>query len=231
MSQRDVWEREYRTKRLVSGAALPSQDVKDFARFLRKKAAVDFSSVTLLDLGSGVGKNAQYFAELGATVIGFEIARNALSEAEERARAANLSVRFEQHDIGTQYPLETGSIDIALDVMSSNSLSEKERAMYLSETARVMKPGGYFFLKCLAKEGDKNAAALLSKNPGREPDTYVMPELGLTERVFSEQDLTALYEPFFNILKKEKKTNYTRFEGRSYKRNYYLLYMQKRSDP
>ncbi len=56
----------------------------------------------------------------------------------------------------------------------------------------------------------------------------MMPELGLTERVWSKEDFVTYYGEHFNIEKMEKKTNYSRLNGRSYKRNFWLVYMAKK---
>jgi ubiquinone/menaquinone biosynthesis C-methylase UbiE len=112
-------------------------------------------------------------------------------------------------------------------VTSSNSLSEAERDIYLIETHRVLKPGGYFFVKALCKDGDGNAKTLLRKFPGREKDTYVMPDMGVVERIWSKEDFVATYEKYFTILHLEKKTSYSRMNDRSYKRNFWIAYLKK----
>lgn len=226
MNQQKAWEGEYDTQRFVSFASEASQEVKNFARFLRKTEEVDFEDTHVLDLGSGIGKNAEYFASLGANVTGFEFARNALEEAKRRSQELELSITYLNQNIGAQYPLPDASVDVALDVMSSNSLTESERAVYLKELKRALKPCGYIFFRGLCKDGDKNAQNLLKTHPWEEKDTYVMPESNFHERVFSESNLLDTYTPFFTILKKEKKTNYTRFQGVSYKRNYWVVYMK-----
>ena len=116
---------------------------------------------------------------------------------------------------------------MVLDVTSSNSLNEAGREVYLKETHRVLKSGGYFFVRALAKDGNKNVKNLLKQSGGREYDTYIIKEIGLTERVFSREDFTKMYTQYFKILHLEKKSNYTTFNNRIYKRDYFLAYMQK----
>lgn len=226
MNQQKAWEGEYDTQRFVRFNTEATQEVKNFARFLRRQEKVVFEDTHVLDLGSGVGKNAEYFASLGARVTGFEFAQNALIEARRRAKELEFSITYVNQNIGAPYPLPNESVDVALDVMSSNSLSEGERAVYLKELKRVLKPCGYILFRGLCKDGDKNAQNLLKTHPWKEKDTYVMPESNFHERVFSESDLLDTYTPFFTILKKEKKTHYTRFENKPYKRNYWVVYMK-----
>jgi len=67
-----------------------------------------------------------------------------------------------------------------------------------------LKTGGYFFVRALCKDGNKNVKNLLKLSPGREYDTYVLKEIGLTERVFSREDFVKMYGNF-KILNLERK--------------------------
>ena len=130
--------------------------------------------------------------------------------------------------MGQLLEFENNSFDLIIDVTSSNSLNENERQIYVQEAHRVLKSGGNFFVKTLCKDGDHNAKNLIKLSPGPEVDTYIMPEIGLTERVWSKEDFVSYYSRYFIIEKLEKKTNYSRFNGRSYKRNFWLAYMSKK---
>jgi len=232
MTQEKEWEREYRTRKLVTLGEKPGADLMDFLRFLRRKQKVDFAGLHILDLGAGAGKNAEHLAGEGAHVIGYEISETALELARARAKDIPLtlggSLAYEKRDIGSPYPLADSSIDAILDVTSSNSLDEAGRAICISESARVLKSGGWMFVRALCKDGDDNAKNLLKMSPGAEKDTYVMPEIGITERVWTREDFIAAYSPFFEIAQLEKKTNYSQIAGRSYKRNFWLAYLRKK---
>ncbi len=248
MAQQDIWEKEYDEKKLVGGdkpAASFRGFVKWFKKEERKKRTAEdqtsdgfvFQGMNILDLGSGEGKNALYCAERGGNVLGIEIARNAVETAIKSAqvkdreiRVARGSLHYELGSIGEKLALETNSIDIVLDVTSSNSLNETERSVYLSETSRVLKKGGLFFVRALCKDADSNAKSLVKEFPGKEgeKDTYTMPDLGLTERVFTEADFKELYGAHFTILKLSKEFHYTRFQDRTYKRAFWIAYLQKK---
>ena len=227
MPQAEIWEREYQNPQLLTKGAVPRSDVKRFVKFLRKIEDVDLQNLTILDLGSGTGRNAIYLAEMGNRVVGLEISNTAIEIAKSRTKESGVDVKYQIADIGSKYPFDNESFDIVLDVMTSNSLNEKERAIYLSEVHRVLKQGGYFFVRALCKDGDKNARNLLKKCPGREHDTYINEDMELTERVFSRDDFVGAYSRFFKILKLTKKTNYAKFNGQNYKRNYWLANMKK----
>jgi SAM-dependent methyltransferase len=181
----------------------------------------------ILDLGCGTGRNSNYLAERGNNVIGIEISKTAISLAKERAKESLLNVDYRLGGIGEKYDIKDNTIDLVLDVTSSNSLDEKGRKVYLEEVNRVLKNSGYFFVRALCKGGDQNAKILLKESPGGERDTYIIKEMGLTERVFSREDFITTYGKYFKILKLEKTSHYSTFNNRIYKRNYWLAYLKK----
>ena len=233
MAQETVWDREYRDPKLIVKENKPRNSVSNFAKFLKKNIAREssgkdrFTGLKFLDLGSGIGKNSYYFAKFGASVIGFEISGVAIKMAESLKQNTGFDIKYVKKNIGEKFPLEDQSIDVVLDVISSNSFNEKEREVYLEETHRVLKIGGYFFVEALSKDGDKNAKHLLKTNPGREKDTYIMPNLGLTERVWSAEDFKKTYGKYFKIVRLEKSIGYPKIEGRIYKRHLWICYMKK----
>jgi SAM-dependent methyltransferase len=222
-----IWEKEYRNPLFVTKKDGPQADTLRFLKFLKKEEKYKVEGRTILDLGSGTGRNANYLAEMGNKVIGIEISKTALEIAKARARELSLAVLYRLGDIGEKYDIPDNSVDIVLDVTSSNSLDEAGREIYLSETNRVLKIGGYFFVRALCKDGNKNVKNLLKLSPGREHNTYIIKENGLTERVFSREDFVKMYGKYFKILSLEKKTNYSTFNNRLYKRDYWLGYLTK----
>ncbi len=228
MSDKSIWENEYANKKLVTLGDAPQEDTKRFAKWLRKDQRFDYENLpaqtgkNLLDAGCGTGRNAEYFAELGMECYGFDVARNAIGIA--RTNSKNKNTYYEVHDMADSLSYGDNFFDIAIDVTSSNALTTDKRKKYLAELTRVMKPGAYLFLKTLCKDGDENAKKLLKDFPGAEIDMYIMPGVGLHERVFTRQDLVELYESYFEILFLDKKFSYTKIAGRPYKRAFWVLY-------
>ncbi len=227
MSQFGAWEREYKKPKMITNSDEPAVAFKDFVKWLKRKEGVDLSALSVLDLGAGTGKNAIYLAERGAKVFGIELSKEAVKISKERAKTAEVSVNFREGSFGEAFDFTDDSFDLVLDVTSSNSLDEKEREVYLKEAARVLKPGGYMFVRALCKDADKNALNLLKLSPGKEHDTYFMKDIGLYERVFSRIDFEKLYSKDFEILKMEKDSSYTTVGDRKYKRNFWLAYLKK----
>jgi SAM-dependent methyltransferase len=227
MPQTSAWENEYRNPKLVTKKAEPQNDVKRFLKFLKKEEKIDIEGLNVLDLGCGTGRNSNYLAEIGAHVTGLEISRTAIDLAQTRAKELGVNVDYKIQNIGASYPFTDKSFDLLLDVTSSNSLNEHEREIYLKETNRVLKPEGYFFVRALCKDGDSNVKNLLKISPGKEYDTYINKEMDLVERVFNKEDFIATYSKYFSIVTLEKKSGYAHFNGRIYKRNYWLAYLKK----
>lgn len=225
--QGNIWDREYRNPKLVTKKDEPQNDTLRFFKFLKKEQKYKVEDRNILDLGCGTGRNSNYLAEFGNKVIGIEISKTALDLAKKRAKEIGINVDYKLGDIGAPYDVLSDSIDIILDVTSSNSLDDKGRDIYLSEMNRVLKKGGYIFIRALCKDGNKNVKNLLKSSPGKEYDTYIIKEIGLTERVFSREDFIKTYSKYFKILNLEKKTSYTTFDNRLYKRDYWLAYLQK----
>lgn len=226
MAQGAVWEREYTHPQLVTMEPGIQADVKRFLDWLKKEQGIVVRDLAVLDVGCGTGRNGNALAALGNSVTGFDIAPTAIRVARERARAERLSATYAVGDMGAPLPYADGSFDLVLDVTSSNSLLAREREALLRELLRVLKPGGYLFVRGLCKEGDKHAKNLLKQSPGPEAEMYRMPGLDLVERVFTETDFRRTYGAF-TIIRLAKKANYARFQGRSYKRQYWLAYLQK----
>lgn len=225
--QGDVWDREYRNPKLITGKEDPQADTLRFLKFLKKVEKYKVEDKVVLDLGCGTGRNANYLADIGNKVIGIEISKTALNLAKIRAKDLGVDLDYRLGDIGEKYEIEDNSVDVILDVTSSNSLNEKGREVYISEMNRVLKTGGYIFVRALCKDGNKNVKNLLKMSPGKEYDTYFMKDIGLTERVFSKDDFVKMYGVYFKILHLEKKTGYSTFNDRIYKRDYWIAYLQK----
>jgi len=227
MPQKNIWEKEYKNPKLVTKFNEPQPFVRKFAKYIRKERPWSFEDLHVLDLGSGVGRNSNYFAEKGAHVVGIEISSTAVHLAKMRSDEQGLDVHYICGNFGGKLPYEDESFQIVLDVTSSNSLTEVERSIHLKEVSRVLKRGGIFFVRGLLKDGDKNAKKLLEKYPGTEKDTYKMPKIGLQERIFSRKDFEDLYGSSFKLIKFEKTSSYSLFDGIHYKRNFFIAYLEK----
>ena len=140
--QGNVWEREYRNPLFVTKKDGPQADTLRFLKFLKKEEKYKVEDRAILDLGCGTGRNSNYLADKGNNVIGIDVSRKALEIARTRARDIGVNVDYRLGDIGGWYEIADNSIDLILDVTSSNSLDEKGRGVYLNEMNKVLKKDG-----------------------------------------------------------------------------------------
>lgn len=225
MKNETAWNDEYKNPQLVTKDVKPQKDFFRFLEWIKKNNNMDFnSSITVLDLGCGVGRNSYYMSEhYGATSYAWDFSEAAVEKGKKLFQHENFHI--EKRDMTETFPLADNSVDLILDITASNALDESGRVKYLSEMNRVLKPSGYIYLRTLAKEGDKNAKGLIKNFPGKEKDTYIHPDLKVTERVFSGPDFKDLYGKFFRIIRMIRKSGYQRFGNQNYKRNYWNAYL------
>lgn len=223
-----AWEKEYKHPTFLTKDMDPQADTVRFFKFLKKEEKFDCFDKELIDLGCGTGRNSLYAFELGAVPHGIDISKTAIAHGLEYLKHRDIEIDLLVGSIGEALPYGDIFFDIALDVTSSNSVSEKERDVYFAELNRILKPGGYMYIKALCKDGDVNAKELLKRFPGPEEDTYILPEQKITERVWTKQDFINFYSKTFKILHLEMKESYTTMGDRRYKRRFWIAYLQKK---
>lgn len=221
------WEQEYQNPQFLTLGTEPLSNVRHFMKWLRRKQKVDTSDFVVLDNGCGNGKNLKYiveeFAESGT---GYDISETAIVTARELSQG--LPIQYFTQSFTDELPVSDNSIDLALDITASHVLSESERVDYTAELVRKIKSGGYLFLRTLCLEGDKNAKNLIKQFPGKNNQSYILPGTGIEETVFTWQNIVDVYEKDFTILFHEKTTGYQKWGNQSYKRNYWIVYLQKK---
>jgi 2-polyprenyl-3-methyl-5-hydroxy-6-metoxy-1,4-benzoquinol methylase len=84
-SSSDIWNQEYRDRKLISQQKA-RVDVRDFLRFLRRDEKLDLSELKLLDCGCGNGINTLYCIEQGVYAIGIDNSTEALELANSRKK-------------------------------------------------------------------------------------------------------------------------------------------------
>jgi SAM-dependent methyltransferase len=95
----------------------------------------------VLDLGCGDGTTAVPAAELGADVLGVDIAANLVAAGNERAEALGLSnLRFQQGDATDLSELDDESFDLVISIFGA--MFAPKPSDVAGEMVRVTKPGG-----------------------------------------------------------------------------------------
>jgi len=98
----------------------------------------------VLDVGCGTGEHALMAAALGLEATGIDLAGNALSTAEQKARTRGLTARFLKYD--ALKLAELGEVfDTVLDCGLFHVFSDGERAPFIDGLRVVLSPGGRYF--------------------------------------------------------------------------------------
>ncbi|MEX0913305.1 MAG: methyltransferase domain-containing protein, partial [Candidatus Paceibacterota bacterium] len=222
------WDQEY-----ASGGehlALSSDESEDLAKFVRwqarqKDEVVIDRTVDVLDLGCGNGRNLIFLArELGAQGIGYDISNAAIAEA--RKAGEGLPLTFEARSIAGEIHLPDSSQDIILDMMTSHFLKANEREFLRDEIHRLLRPGGWLFMKTFLRDEDLHTARLLKEFPTDEAGTYIHPVIGVAEHAYEEDELLNFLSQEF-IVRKVYRSHKHRIRGQARKRRTVSVHAQK----
>lgn len=221
------WDQEYTNAENLQLSTEPSEDLEKFTRWLgrQKNVAQLERDAHVLDLGCGNGRNLVFLAhDFHVHGVGYDSSSAAIAQARELSQ--DLPITYEVRSIAEPIPLADDSQDLVLDMMSSHFLSATDRQQLRDEIHRVLKPGGWCFLKTFLLDGDKHSERLLKDYPGGEPGTYIHPVIGVPEHVYDETELREFLEERFLIHKIYRSHKHVS-KGKARKRRTISLYLQK----
>jgi SAM-dependent methyltransferase len=103
-----------------------------------------------IDLGCGTGTNCKYFLEHGWSVTGVDYVPRAIAAAKRKAPGAKLLVGDVTRlaEVGVH-----GPFDLMLDLGCFHSIPAGRRDAYVSEVARVARPGATLLMFAFAEKG------------------------------------------------------------------------------
>lgn len=186
------WDLEYTEAGHLAMSENPSEDLEKFVRWLarEKDSYVPAQHAKVFDAGCGNGRNLIYLAKtIGARGIGYDTSKAGIAAAEKHSEG--MPITYSARSIAGNLPLENESQHIVLDMMTSHFLSAAERAHLRDEIFRVLKPGGWLFMKTFLADGDHHTKRLIKAAPGKEEGTYIHPVIGVAEYVYTEDELLA----------------------------------------
>jgi len=102
-----------------------------------------------LDLCTGPATQAFALAGLGFSVTATDISKTAIKMAARKAATMGLDIEFVQDDI-LDSALDT-EFDFVFDRGCFHTLAPEYRESYLHSISRLVKRGGYLFLKCFSR--------------------------------------------------------------------------------
>ena len=97
----------------------------------------------ILDMGSGLGREAFILLRQGFLVTGLDISEYAIEKAKEEAAKKDYNVKFYHYD-GEMIPFEDETFDVVIVWSQTFGLlyGDEYKKRYLSECKRVLKPRG-----------------------------------------------------------------------------------------
>jgi len=227
-NDRKFWNKEYKEVKHLSLSSNPSEDLLKFTRWLGRQHKDQQMSQgdIVLDIGCGNGRNLVYLSRtFGINGVGIDISKEAIAQAMDMSKS--LPLEYKCQSIADPLLLRDESCSIVLDMMASHVLNSEKRNRLLSEIARVLKPGGWFFFKTFLLDEDRHAERLLRENPGEEEGTYIHPKSGTPEHVFTEDEIERTLEPYFLIHKISKSHRHI-LRGKAFKRRSVSVYAEKK---
>ena len=104
---------------------------------------------SVLDAGCGTGENALYLASLGHEVWGVDFVPVAIERARAKAKERGLKVQFQVADALDLDALGR-TFDTVIDCGLFHTFSDEERAIFVNELARALRPGGTYHVLCFS---------------------------------------------------------------------------------
>lgn len=98
---------------------------------------------TALDVATGAGHTALYLAEQGFRVTASDVAQAMLDRTAEAAEESGLEIELNQH-VAETFPYPDESFDLVTCRVAGHHFSSP--GAFVSESVRVLKPGGWFLL-------------------------------------------------------------------------------------
>ncbi len=235
----NFWNKEYIKPEHLALSVVPSEDLQKFTRWLLRQEGnrtLNKNSV-VLDLGCGNGRHLIYLnREFGCRGIGYDTSEEAIKQANTTAttRFVAAPLHFEVRSIAEPPPLADNSVDLVLDMMTAHVLRQAEREVWRNEISRVLRPGGWFFLKTFLAEEDLHVKRLLRDHPAGEANSYIHPVLGVYEHVWAEPEIEEFFGGQFEVAKIDKSHKHVHYGaaaqklGRAFKRRFMVVYLRKK---
>ncbi len=140
------WNAKYQSKKTVdaldftkhAAALLHEEFTKNAANLLGDK-----TNVSILDIGCGDGRDANFFAEQGLHVTAIDFSEEAI----ERVKKLNPAIDARVMDT-TNMDFPDASFDAVYAHLSLHYFDDATTAAIFANIHRMLKPGGLFFVKC-----------------------------------------------------------------------------------
>jgi SAM-dependent methyltransferase len=212
-----VWQEEYQRKGIPSSYRKdPTKTVVEFISWLKQKQPL--VNGLAADIGCGQGRNSFYLASQGFQVLGIELLEENVKEVNAQAKLNHLPVQAFAQDAADSWPIESDSLNMAIDVFCYKHLVKKEKQLrYRQQLWRTLKPNGFYFIS-LASENDGFYGPLLKHSPNPQEKLILDPYSNIPSFLYSIKDLTREFSDLFEILQIQEQTSASPMYGKEYTR-------------
>ena len=220
-SQQKKWEKEYKSTKGIptTTRTKPSSSVVKSIEYLEKRKLLKGKQV--VDLGCGTGRNSLYLANLGFKVTAVDFSQTALNKLKKEAKKQELdkSIKLVNASIGKKLSIKANLFDLALDIVSSLSLDDKQFKVFANEVKQIVRPGGFFVCYVLSDKDE------FYQRYGNGQGHYLAPKSDLLEYCRSKKEILDNFKKWKVIfsVEKEKVDDYY---GKVYKRRLVWLLLQ-----
>lgn len=119
-----------------------SNRTRDLAGEVLRHRELNVAGRRVVEIGCGTGLNTLWLHEEADSLLGIDISDGMLRKA--KARVQSSKVRFLQHDVRRDWPIETASADLIIAMLVLEHVEHLD-PIY-AEVARVLRPGGELFV-------------------------------------------------------------------------------------
>ncbi len=115
---------------------------RDLDRSVTESVLAGLSFRSVLEIGSGTGKNTPFLARIGANVLCLDFSKSMIDRA--KAKSPAVHVRYVVSDLSRGWPFKP----VSFDLISCNLVLEhiEDLGFVFSEAARALTAGGRFFI-------------------------------------------------------------------------------------
>ncbi len=159
----------------------------------------------VIELGCGAGNYVIWFAKTGYEVTGVDISKNAIEIARRSASTANVNCNFIVADVTIELRNLEAMFDFVYDWELLHHIFPEDRDRYISNVARLLKPGGKYLSVCFSEDDPEFGGVGKYRKTRLDTTLYFSSEKELKElfgRYFDVEDLRTIDITGKNIIHK-----------------------------
>jgi ubiquinone/menaquinone biosynthesis C-methylase UbiE len=138
------WEKIYSDYHLTE---IPWHSDKPDQELIDLIESKEINPSLVLDVGSGSGTDAIYFASIGCEVTAIDISHEAIKIAQERAEKAKVKVNFIAANF-MEFDFQDQRFDFISDRGCFHHIHPNDREIFAVRINDLLKNNGFYFLRC-----------------------------------------------------------------------------------